>query len=198
MAPVYLESERLWYRAPQASDVPFMTGALQDPRVRRNMLVGRYPFNEEAEIAWLARHAEPPQIDGKTDVGFVFGLRGADEPLGGTGLHRISMLNRNAEWGIYVGRPEEWGKGYGREVAGAMLKYGFDTLNLHRVYLRVNADNPRGIKAYEAAGFRHEGVQRAHHFVEGTYVDVVSMGILREEWLSTRIRTAVGAQVAGR
>jgi RimJ/RimL family protein N-acetyltransferase len=193
MAPIYLESERLWYRAPQASDVPFMTAALQDPRVRRNLLVGRYPFNQEAEAAWLARHAEPPQIDGKTDVVFVFGLRGSDDPLGGTGLHRISMLNRNAEWGIYVGRPEEWGKGYGREVAGAMLKYGFDTLNLRRVYLRVNADNPRGIKAYAAAGFRHEGVQRAHHFVEGEYVDVVSMGILRQEWLNAR--TSVAAAV---
>lgn len=182
MTQAYTESERLWFRAPQPSDVPFLAGALQDPRVRRNLLIGRYPFNEEAETAWMARHAQPPVMDGKTDVHFTFGLKGGDQPLGGTGLHRISMIHRHAEWGVFIGRPEEWGKGYGREVAGAMLRYAFNTLNLHRVYLRANADNELGLKAYTAAGFAHEGAMRQHHFVDGAWVDVVYMGVLRVNW----------------
>jgi RimJ/RimL family protein N-acetyltransferase len=178
----FLESERLWFRAPEKSDVAFYMQALQDPRVRRNLLIGRYPFNEAGELAWLERHSEPPAIDGKTDVVMAFGLKGSDQPLGTTGLHRISMLHRNAEWGVFVGRPEDWGKGFGREVARTTLRYAFDTLNLHRVYLRVNADNERGLRSYKAAGFVREGVQRAHIFVEGKYVDLVLMGVLRDEW----------------
>lgn len=182
MSPVFLESERLWFRAPERSDVPFLTAALQDPRVRRNMLVGRYPFNEEGEAKWLERVSASPAIDHQTDVVLTFGVKVTDAPIGNTGLHRISMLHRNAEWGLFIGRTEEWGKGYGREVARAMLRYGFDTLNLHRIYLRVNADNERGIKAYRAAGFVDEGRQRQAMFVDGKYVDVLFMGVLREEW----------------
>jgi RimJ/RimL family protein N-acetyltransferase len=179
---VFLESERLWFRAPEKADAAFYTQALQDPRVRRNLLVGRYPFNEEAELKWLERHAEPPAFDGVTDVVMAFGIKGEDQPLGTSGLHRISMLHRRAEWGIFIGRPEEWGKSYGREVARTMLRYGFHTLNLHRIYLRVNADNEGGIKAYRAAGFKDEGVFRQHIYREGEYVDMRLMGILRDEW----------------
>lgn len=183
MTAPFLESERLWYRAPSSADAAFFTQALQDPRVRRNLMVGRYPFSEEAETKWMERYSEMPPVDGATDVIMTFGLKGFDIPLGNTGLHRISMLHRHAEWGIFIGRPEEWGKGFGREVARTMLRYGFDTLNLNRVYLRVNADNEGGIKAYEAAGYVDEGLLRSHMFVEGEYRDMRMMGVLRDEWI---------------
>lgn len=182
MSPAFLESERLWYRAPDPVDAEFFTHALQDPRVRRNLLIARYPFNVEGERKWMEANSQPPSADGKTDVGLTFGVKGDDKPLGNTGLHRISMLHRNAEWGIVIMRPEEWGKGYGREVAGTMLRYGFDTLNLHRIYLRVNADNDRGVRAYQAAGFKDEGVLRQHIYVDGKYVDLRMMAMLRDEW----------------
>ena len=182
MPATFLESERLWFRAPQKSDAPLLTQYLQDPRVSRNLLIGRYPFNEEGELKWLERQAEPPAPDGKTDVVLAFGLKGESEPLGTVGFHRISMIHRNAEWGIFIGRPDQWGKGIGREVAAATLRYGFNTLNLNRIYLRVNADNERGIKSYRAAGFKHEGTMRSHTFVDGKYVDLHMMGILRDEW----------------
>ena len=182
MAAVYQESERLWFRAPDKSDAAFFAQALQDPRVRRNLLVGRYPFNLASEEAWIERHSGPPAMDNQTDVVMAFGIKGEDRALGASGLHRISAIHRNAEWGITIGRPEEWGKGYGREVAGAMLKYAFESLNLHRVYLRVNADNERGIRAYKAAGFVEEGVSRQHMYVEGKYLDMLQMAVLRTEW----------------
>ncbi len=182
MPAMFLESDRLWFRAPEKSDVPFLTSALLDPRVRRHLLVGRYPFSEAGEEVWIERHAQPPAVDGVTDVVMVFGLKGGDQPLGSTGLHRISMLHRHAEWGIFIGRPEEWGKGYGREVARTTLRYGFDTLNLHRIQLRVIADNERGIKAYRSAGFKDEGRQREASYVDGKYVDLLLMAVLRHEW----------------
>lgn len=182
MSPVFLESERLWYRAPERADLPFLTAALQDPPVRRNLLLGRYPFNEEGEAKWFERISAAPAGDNQTDVFMTFGVKGSDAQLGSTGLHRISMLHRNAEWGLFIGRPQEWGKGYGREVARTMLRYAFHTLNLHRVYLRVNADNERGAKAYRAAGFVDEGRHRQAVFVDGKYVDVLLMGALRDEW----------------
>lgn len=183
--PVYMESERLWYRAPERTDAPFFTAALQDPRVRLNLGMGRYPFNEEGEAKWIEQQSKPPVMDGATDVVLAFGVKGG-EILGSTGLHRISMLHRSCEWGIFIGRPDEWGKGYGREVAKATLRYAFNTLNLHRVQLRVNVTNEAGVKAYRAAGFVDEGCLRQSMFVEGAWVDVLVMAALRDEWLADR------------
>ena len=42
--------------------------------------------------------------------------------------------------------------------------------------------NPRGIRAYEKAGFRVEGRLRQDCFRHGRYWDTIVMGILREEW----------------
>jgi [ribosomal protein S5]-alanine N-acetyltransferase len=181
--PVFMESERLWYRAPEKADAPLLTRYLQDPEVRRNLLIGRFPFSVDNELHWIEqRHSGPPVMEGATDVGFLFGPLGTDTLIGGTGLHRISWLHRHAEWGIFIGDTAQWGKGYGREVARAMLRYAFQTLNLHRVFLRVNADNERGVRAYEAAGYRREGVMRQAVFVDGAYVDQVVMSVLRPEW----------------
>lgn len=178
----FLESERLWFRSPEPGDAPVITGYLTDPRVRRNLAIGRFPFSEAGEAKWIEAQAKPPVVDGATDVTFCVGIKGEELILGGTGLHKINWLHRNAEWGVYIGRPDQWGKGFGREMARTMLRYAFGTLNLVRVMLRVNADNTGGIKAYEAAGFRHEGVLRKAMFVEGEYLDTILMAALREEW----------------
>ena len=46
----------------------------------------------------------------------------------------------------------------------------------------ADADNARGIRCYERCGFRHEGLLRAHRLRYGKPLDMVTMGILREEF----------------
>jgi len=50
--------------------------------------------------------------------------------------------------------------------------------------LRVFETNPRATRAYEKAGFTHEGCQRQAEFREGKYIDVLVMSILRSEFLA--------------
>ncbi len=102
--------------------------------------------------------------------------------IGSAGLHQIHFKDRHAEFGILIGEKSAWRKGYGTEVTALMTGYGFETLNLNRVWLRVHEDNQHGIKAYEKVGFKREGVLRQHKYREGRYVDVMVMGILKEEW----------------
>ena len=63
-----------------------------------------------------------------------------------------------------------------------LLGLAFGEMNLHRVFLRVDADNGRGIRCYEKAGFRQEGTSREVVFKEGTYHDQYAMSILRSEF----------------
>lgn len=71
-----------------------------------------------------------------------------------------------------------------KEVSGEVndLKHGFQNLNLHRIYLRVFANNVRAIRSYEKAGFVHEGRLRQAEFRQGQYLDVFFMSVLKSEW----------------
>src|SRR4051794_35468804 len=82
--------------------------------------------------------------------------------IGACGLHNVRPTDATAELGIGIGDKAYWGKGYGRESVGLLLKYAFRYHNYHKVWLRVHAANERGIKAYKACGFVEEGRQRAH------------------------------------
>jgi RimJ/RimL family protein N-acetyltransferase len=53
---------------------------------------------------------------------------------------------------------------------------------MRRVYLTVNGTNERAMRAYRACGFVEEGRLRQHVWSDGAYIDLVYMGILREEW----------------
>lgn len=106
--------------------------------------------------------------------------------VGGTLVGRASMfafdeLARNAEVGLGFG-PGHRGKGYGREVLRLLLDFGFTHRNLHRVWLECAATNEAAIRAYTAAGFVEEGRLREHAWINGAYVDMVRMAVLRSEW----------------
>ena len=90
---------------------------------------------------------------------------------------------RDAFVGIGIGEREFWGKGYGTDAMNIVLRYAFTEVNINRVSLNVFDYNPRAIRSYEKAGFRHEGRMRSYLNKEGKRWDMLFMGILREEWM---------------
>jgi RimJ/RimL family protein N-acetyltransferase len=63
-----------------------------------------------------------------------------------------------------------------------LVKYGFETLNMHRVWLRVFERNKRAIRSYEKVGFVNEGQMRESDYKDGTYHNILIMSILRQEY----------------
>jgi RimJ/RimL family protein N-acetyltransferase len=102
--------------------------------------------------------------------------------IGNCGMFNLDWRNRSAELGIFIGDKAYWDKGYGTEVMRLLLRIGFMTLNLHRIYLRVYDNNLRAVHVYEKIGFVHEGRQRQAEFRDGRYLDLLLMSILRPEW----------------
>jgi RimJ/RimL family protein N-acetyltransferase len=81
-----------------------------------------------------------------------------------------------------IGEKSCWDKGYGTETMRLLLEHGFNTLNLHRIWLQVFAKNKRGIRAYEKAGFQFEGTFRDADYQHGQYQDVHFMSVINDEW----------------
>jgi len=103
-------------------------------------------------------------------------------PVGNIGFHAVDQIVRASEIGIFIGDKRFWNSGYGTDAMRLMLRYGFGTLNFHRIWLRVYASNLRAIRCYEKAGFVHEGNMRDSGYKDGKYVDTLFMSVLRHEW----------------
>lgn len=108
-----------------------------------------------------------------------------DRLIGEIGLDKPQWNHGEAYVGISIGEREYWGKGYGTDAMDVILRYAFQELNLQRVTLNVFDYNPRAIRSYEKAGFKHEGRVRQRLLRENRRWDLVHMGILREEWEET-------------
>jgi RimJ/RimL family protein N-acetyltransferase len=129
---------------------------------------------------WIEKDLEkdPPQQF------FTIHTLEADHLIGFIGLDGISWHHRDAWVGIGIGDPAFWGKGYGTDAMQVLLRYAFTQINLERVSLSVFGYNPRAMRSYEKAGFKHEGAVRGFLYREGQRSDLLMMGVLRHEWIN--------------
>lgn len=177
-------SERLCLRAAEREDLPRFVAWLNDREVGQFLSMNQ-PMSLAAEERWYESMMSGP----KAEQVLVIQIKDGDgwRAIGNTSFMNIDWTNRSAEVGIFIGEKSCWNKGYGREVMRLMLKHGFETLNLHRIYLRVFEHNLRGIKAYEHAGFQHEGRMRQAQYQDGRYYDVLLMSVLRDEYFQSSL-----------
>lgn len=116
----------------------------------------------------------------------VFAVRTIREKkhVGNTGFYEIDPVHRRARFWILIGEKEDWGKGYGTEVVQKMVAYGFENLNLNRIYLDVSEENQPAIAIYKKNGFSEEGLFREHYLIEGRYRNVLRMALLKKDYVS--------------
>jgi diamine N-acetyltransferase len=147
--------ERLRLRAAEREDIPRFVAWFNDPEVTQN-LARHYPMSLATEERWFDNMISLPPAE----QALVIEIRDGEawKAIGNTSFITIDKLNRSAEIGIVIGEKAYWNQGYGR-------------------------DTMRGIKAYENAGFKHEGRMRQAAFLDGRYYDVLFMSVLSEEFL---------------
>jgi len=75
-----------------------------------------------------------------------------------------------------------WGHGYMSEGVQVIVQYGFEALNLNRLYAYHMLRNPATGRVLEKNGFKQEGLLRQRVQKWGQYEDVVLWAILRQDW----------------
>jgi len=163
---------------------------------RREDVARQHEFNQDIELYGL--DCAFPQISSleKTQADFEtwatkpdqnsawFAIEADGKYIGNCCLLGLRNPHGNLELGIVIGDRDYWGRGYGRDATRLLLKFGFHYLGARRIVLTTHAKNERAIRCYRACGFVEEGRPRKAIWVEGEYVDLVNMSILREEWLA--------------
>jgi ribosomal-protein-alanine N-acetyltransferase len=95
-------------------------------------------------------------------------LRSEDRVIGGCGMRIKDREQAEADMG-YCLHPDEWGKGYGTELAKALLKFGFRKLKMHRIWATCDVHNLRSAKVLKKIGMKKEGVLREHLKMRGRW-----------------------------
>jgi RimJ/RimL family protein N-acetyltransferase len=174
-----IRGEQVYLRPTERDDVPTFVRWFNDADVLRNLAMFA-PMSDAAEAAWFDRMLA---AQGSTDYHFVICLLADDRAIGTIGLHDISWKDGTADFGIAIGEKGEWNKGYGTDALRAISDFGFGALRLERIGLFVYEGNDGARRAYEKAGFLHEGTLRRAHFARGKHHDVHVMSLLRSEWM---------------
>jgi diamine N-acetyltransferase len=171
--------ERVRLRAVERDDLPRYVEWLNDPEVIEGLFLF-LPMSLNEETQWFEKLSELPAEERPLAVDVLDGQDWVH--IGSCGLHNIEWTHRVAEAGIAIGNKSFWNQGHGTAVMRLLLKHGFETLNLHRIFLRVYETNPRAIRTYEKVGFVHEGRMRQALYRQGQYHDILLMSVLRPEW----------------
>ena len=175
-------------RAMRIDDLPVFVGWLNDPEVIRNLTVYA-PLSIEQEQQWFQKILAQP-ID---EQPLAIEIRSGEQwkLAGNIGFMNFNRHAHSAEVGIVIGEKGFWNKGFGTEAMRLMVDFGFSTMNLNRIHLHVYETNPRGIHCYEKVGFQHEGRLRQAHYLEGQYIDILAMSILKNDWMEQKMKEGI-------
>jgi len=127
----------------------------------------------------LRRQAE----DIAADESFAFLIfdSTSDELLGGLTLGGIRRgVAQAATLGYWMGAPHA-GKGRMTRAVTAVVRFGFDTLRLHRIEAACIPDNASSIALLERNGFRREGFARGYLKINDAWRDHVLLALLEGE-----------------
>jgi RimJ/RimL family protein N-acetyltransferase len=149
------------------ADLPFIMAA--ERLAGYEKLVGRWSEAQHRAALNDGRHAYFVARIGAQDVGFAIVRDWAS-------AERATHIKRMA-----VVQP---GRGHGKALLAQLVERIFRDTEAHRIWLGVFPDNVRARRAYEATGFKAEGVARGSAFFGGVYRDELVMALLRPEWSS--------------
>ncbi len=175
MSESALRGAKVYLRRLERSDLTRTWEWLHRPDIFERIGVA-VPFSPTQQDAWFVR------LETATDK-LVLAVCRSDSHahIGNVSLDNIDPRHRNARLSIFIADPGERGQGLGSDAIKVICRYAFDFLNLHRVWCKTDADEPRLIQFYQDLGFTEEGILRQHEFKAGRYIDKRLFGLLRDE-----------------
>lgn len=167
-----IKGQQIYLRPITADDTEMAVRWRNRPVVVENFIY-RKPVSRKDHENWLANKVFTGQVHQ-----FIVCRNEDDMPLGSIYLQNFEEEHKKAEWGIYLGEEQAYGKGIGTEAAKLVLDYAFTALGMHKVVSRVLARNKASIRMNEKAGYVQEAYLKDELFLEGRYEDLILFGAI--------------------
>lgn len=191
-----LETNRLILRRTCMEDAPFITALLQDREIAANVLSIPYPYSASDALAFLEKIQVQPEEE-NPNYNFALIQREGNILMGICGIHKNDRHN-HAWIGYWLGKAY-WGQNYTSEAVSRLIRFGFEGLDVNRIYAECLISNIGSVRVMEKNGMLREGTlrQSVRQNLSGEYRDTFMYSILRSEYdvihqYSGRGRTASG------
>lgn len=147
------------------------------------------PLTEYNQEKWFRKISED-----NTQVIFAIMVPNEKEKsmrfIGYCGITNIDFRNRRGEISFLVNPVRVQDKKLYREdflsVLYMLCQYGFEELNLHKIFAETFDFREDIIKELEEFGFNLNGILRDHQFIKGKYYSSNIHSILYKEWNNTK------------
>ena len=117
----------------------------------------------------------------KSGIRWAITLKPDGRMIGSCGFHLYDRRHRRVEIG-YELHSDYWRRGIMSEAVGAVLKFCFDSLDLHRVEADVVEGNAASAALLQKQGFTLEGIWRDRVFKRNAFQSLWQFGILEREY----------------
>lgn len=173
-----LETNRLVLREITPEDAESIFNYLSDKEVMK--YYGLEPFQSVNdaldEISWYQSIRE-----NSTGIRWGITLKGKDEVIGSCGYLNIIPQHYRSDIGFELSK-DYWGQGIAQESIEAIIKYGFEQLNLQRIQALIEPPNEASQKLVERQGFIKEGLLRNYEFTSGKFDNLYMYSLLKEDF----------------
>lgn len=178
MADIFLPGKKISLRVLTEADLGGPSaGWLNDPEICRYNSHTRFPVNQTE----LKRYLQTAKKSSNLQVLAIVTNRGKKH-IGNISLQSINFVDRSAEIAIIIGDKNYWRKGIGFEAWSLAIRYGFERLNLHRLYCGTSAANVAMQRLADKLGMKKEGRRREALYKDGKYYDIIEYGLLKKEY----------------
>ncbi|HAS8600274.1 TPA: N-acetyltransferase [Vibrio vulnificus] len=166
----------LFFRRIEKSDLPYRVDWINDPDINRTLT-----FSTPVSMSSTEKWFEISSND-NTKLNLTFFIKENQDfiPIAFGGFINVDLKNSRAELFVTIGNKDYHGKGIGKKIVSFLVSYGFEELNLNKVYLTTLDNNERAKLLYERCGFTVDGKLRKHFYHKGQFRDCYHMSILRD------------------
>ena len=169
-----LVTTRLRLRELSMDDAPAIAELFRDVEVARFHNLGPVTDLAEADEA-ISR------VRAGTEAGhmvrWAITVPPIDRAIGTVGFLNITPADRRAGIGYDLARPY-WGQGLATEAVEAVVRYGLQTLGLHRIEADVMPGNERSMRLLQTLGFVEEGQLRDYAYFKGRFNTLIRYSLL--------------------
>jgi len=184
-----LETERLILRDFTPGDVEALARCRQDERYWRYYEpVTDIVEHARQHVEWFVQWQEATP---RSHFQLAITLRESGELIGDCGLRGRPQVDVGYDAGLeadigYELNPAFWGRGLTTEAVQRIVDFGFQELELHRIWAFCLGANERSWRLMERIGMQREGALRKNLIVREHWYDTYLYGMLRAEWQQAR------------
>ncbi len=139
------------------------------------------PLEYERTLSWFEKIKDSKN---RLDLTITY----EDKIAGFIGLLGIDEKNKKAEYYICVDSNFS-GKGIGTTATQLLLDYGFNELNLEKIYLYTEEENVKAQHLFEKVGFNKEGLLKNDIIYCGRKVNRFVYGLCKDDYYAKNTNT---------